>query len=99
MTTAFTNGTVWRGSGHIPAELSVTVQNGRILTMGQDVTPPREVVDLDGAFLMPAFGDGHAHPMFALESQGPTVRGSSSVEEIVTAVAKYAPPTGRDRRR
>lgn len=71
------------------------VQNGQILTMGHDVSSttlgPVEVVDLDGAFLMPAFGDGHAHPVFgALEIQGPAVRGSSSVEEIVTAVAQYA---------
>ena len=48
-------------------------------------------VDLDGGFLMPSFGDGHAHPMLGgLEFVGPEVRPCSSVEEIVAEVRKYA---------
>lgn len=34
-----------------------------------------EVVDLQGGFLMPSFGDGHAHPLLGgLEFVGPAVR-------------------------
>ncbi|HEY5223028.1 MAG TPA: hypothetical protein VIJ18_08320 [Microbacteriaceae bacterium] len=34
-----------------------------------------DIVDLSGGFLMPAFGDGHAHPRFGgLEDSGPHVR-------------------------
>ena len=40
---------------------------------------------------MPSFGDGHAHPLYGgLESAGPAVRPCKSVDEIVSAVAKYA---------
>ena len=50
-----------------------------------------EHVDLDGGFLMPSFGDGHAHPLYGgLEAVGPAVRGCGSVDEILAAVKKYA---------
>ena len=48
-------------------------------------------VDLDGGFLMPSFGDGHAHPLYGgLEAVGPAVRPCQSVDEIVSAVKQYA---------
>lgn len=54
-------------------------------------TPEVERVDLAGGFLMPSFGDGHAHPMFGgLEAEGPQVRACASVEEIVAEVARFA---------
>ena len=50
-----------------------------------------EFHDLGGHFAMPAFGDGHAHPLFGgLESAGPQVRGHDSVAGIVEAVRRYA---------
>lgn len=50
-----------------------------------------EQIDLEGGFLMPSFGDGHAHPLYGgLESAGPAVRPCTSVDEIVTAVKDYA---------
>ena len=46
---------------------------------------------LGGGFLMPSFGDGHAHPLYGgLESAGPAVRPCKSVDEIVTAVKTFA---------
>ena len=52
---------------------------------------PLTRVDLDGGFLMPSFGDGHAHPLYGgLEAVGPPVRSCRTVDEIVDAVAKYA---------
>jgi predicted amidohydrolase YtcJ len=48
-------------------------------------------VDLEGGFLMPSFGDGHAHPLLGgLEFVGPAVRPCSSVAEIVEAVRRFA---------
>ncbi|MHC9295343.1 amidohydrolase [Mycobacterium sp. LTG2003] len=48
-------------------------------------------VDLEGGFLMPSFGDGHAHPLYGgLESAGPPVRQCQSIDEIVLAVKEYA---------
>ena len=53
--------------------------------------PSAETVDLDGGFLMPSFGDGHAHPMLGgLEAVGPQVRPCKSVDEIVAAVRTFA---------
>ena len=50
-----------------------------------------EKVDLQGAFVMPAFADGHAHPLFAgREMLGPQVNGLQSVAEIVDEVRRYA---------
>lgn len=50
-----------------------------------------EQVDLDGGFLMPSFGDGHAHPLYGgLEAAGPAVRPCGSVDEIVLAVREFA---------
>src|SRR5690606_18193151 len=49
------------------------------------------VVDLEGGFLMPSFGDGHAHPLLGgLEAQGPQVRGLNSVDDIVVEVRRWA---------
>ena len=49
---------------------AVAIRNGRILAVGsaKEVAAYRggatRVVDLGGRFLMPAFGDAHAHPVF-----------------------------------
>ncbi|MFE3455357.1 amidohydrolase [Nonomuraea sp. NPDC059194] len=80
----FTNGTIWTGYGDA-AELAVSA--GRIADTATDAT----VIDLEGGFLMPSFGDGHAHPLFGgLEAQGPQIKGKATVEEIVAEVARYA---------
>jgi len=50
-----------------------------------------EVIDLDGAFLLPGFIDGHAHPIFAgREARGPKVNNLQSVDAIKEEVARYA---------
>lgn len=47
--------------------------------------------EVGGGLLVPALGDGHAHPLFGgLESEGPAVTGKGSVAEIVAAVAQFA---------
>jgi Asp-tRNA(Asn)/Glu-tRNA(Gln) amidotransferase A subunit family amidase/predicted amidohydrolase YtcJ len=46
---------------------------------------------INDGWLIPAFGDGHAHPMFGgLEAEGPQVRRQSSVAEIVAEVGRWA---------
>src|ERR1700709_82198 len=92
--TLFHNGIVWTGASERTDALLV---DGNVITAvgasahaaaaGQGVTE----VDLEGGFLMPSFGDGHAHPMLGgLEFVGPAVRACSSVEEIVEAVRRFA---------
>ena len=98
MTTYFDGGTIWLGAGR-PVAQALLVREGRIAAVGDEAerlagelgTSGVEHVDLGGGFLMAAFGDGHAHPMFGgLESQGPAVRGCTSVAEIVAEVRRYA---------
>lgn len=67
--------------------------DGAVAAVGEEATARAadEEVDLDGGFLMPSFGDGHAHPLLGgLEEVGPPVRGCGSVDEIVEAVRGYA---------
>ena len=57
----------------------------------RDVPADAGRVDLDGGFLMPSFGDGHAHPLYGgLEAAGPAIRPCRSVDEILAAVRRYA---------
>lgn len=92
--TLFTGGVVWTGDGVESDALLVT--DGVVRALGAQARHLAdgidcEHVDLDGGFLMPSFGDGHAHPLYGgLESVGPRVRGCGSVDEIVAAVKVYA---------
>lgn len=106
--TLFSGGTVWLGRGE--AEVTaVLVSEGRITAVGDaalelvhqnQMSPTPEeinVVDLDGGFLMPAFGEGHAHPVFGgLEDCGPNVRACTRVAEIVAEVRRYAEANPQD---
>lgn len=48
-------------------------------------------VDLAGAFVLPAFADGHAHPLFAgRELAGPKTTGLPDIASIVDAVRVFA---------
>ena len=100
--TLFTGGTAWLGAG-VAEATAVLVSEGRIAAVGdaardlmrQNLTSPTPaaivVVDLDGGFLMPAFGEGHAHPLFGgLEDRGPRVRACTSIADIVAEVRRYA---------
>ncbi|MGO2717757.1 MAG: amidohydrolase [Brevibacterium aurantiacum] len=102
--TYFHNGTIWRGTGVDTAD-ALLVRDGVVAAVGSadvdrhlatldtasDSDEAFAQVDLDGAFLMPSFGDGHAHPIFGgLEAEGPQVRTCSSAEEIVAEVRRFA---------
>src|ERR1700712_19447 len=93
--TLFRNGTVWTGTTE-PTVDALLVDGEVIAALGDDALDMAAEagaadVDLDGGFLMPSFGDGHAHPMLGgLEFVGPAVRPCTSVEEIVEAVRAYA---------
>lgn len=93
--TLFTNGTVWMGPARSDQN-EVYVVDGRIAAIGAEArelaaTAGTAVVDLAGGFLMPAFGDGHAHPIFGgLEDCGPNISACTSVAEIVDEVRRYA---------
>ncbi len=89
--TLFTGGVIWTGTGDTDA---VLVSDGVVVAVGDEArqrSDGAERVDLDGGFLMPSFGDGHAHPLYGgLEAVGPPVRAGKSVDEIVQAVKQFA---------
>jgi len=85
-----------------PARVGALIQGPRFHSVGPKAAlafdPQRdERLDLTGKFIAPAFGDGHAHPLFAgREAAGPQVTGLSSVAAIQSEIARYAAqnPTG-----
>ena len=85
------NGFVWIGFGQLTDAL--LIEDGRVLAHGTEALSAKanQSIDLAGAFVMPAFADGHAHPLFAgREEQGPKVNSLQSVAEIVTEVKRFA---------
>lgn len=90
MSILFSGGTIWTGDARTDALL---VRDGVVVASGAQAHAAHadERVDLAGGFLMPSFGDGHAHPLYGgLESVGPQVRSCGSVDEIVAAVKTFA---------
>ncbi|MBX3097707.1 MAG: amidohydrolase [Fimbriimonadaceae bacterium] len=90
----FTNGTIWTGVGG-PDYSALLVVDGLIAALGDDAVSEAgelaEVVDLADGFLMPSFGDGHAHPIFGgLEGFGPNIRHCTDVDGIIAEVRRYA---------
>ncbi|KAA0978950.1 amidohydrolase [Paeniglutamicibacter gangotriensis] len=74
---------------------AVAVKDGIITAVGsaaEALAPTADVLhDLDGGYLGPAFGDGHAHPLFAgLEDVGPQIRPCVNVDGILAEVARWA---------
>ena len=91
--TLFTGGVIWTGAGESDALL---VTDGVVRALGAEARKLAadidcQRIDLDGGFVMPSFGDGHAHPLYGgLEAVGPPVRGCTTIDEIVDAVRVYA---------
>ncbi|MBO0676631.1 amidohydrolase [Mycolicibacterium sp. S2-37] len=87
--TLFTGGVIWTGREDTDALLVV---DGVVAAVGAQARAHNAtIVDLGGGFLMPSFGDGHAHPLYGgLEAVGPAVRQATTVDEIVLAVKRFA---------
>ena len=91
MSTLYTNARFWSAGKEIFHDL--LVKDSIILAVGDEVKKftAEKTIDLDDAFVIPAFLDGHAHPIFAgREAAGPKINGISSVEEIKTQVKAFA---------
>ncbi len=92
MRTLFRNAQCWSAGREIFD--GILVEGGIITAVGEDALTSMHdgVIDLDGAFLAPAFLDGHAHPIFAGRegAVGPKINGLISLEKIVTAVHEFA---------
>ena len=87
----FKGGQAW-SPGKAPFS-GILVEDGQIIALGQSAlnSSADETIDLGQSFLIPAFGDGHAHPIFAgREAAGPKVNGLQSIKEIQVAVSAFA---------
>ena len=86
----FGNGGVLGGDGRVHD--AVAVSDGRVVALGADALDLGSVtVDLGGGLLLPAFRDGHSHPLWGgIDQNRLPLSGVGSVDEIVDAVAAYA---------
>lgn len=86
----YTNAVLWRGLDDSPCNQSFDVVDGFMATSDENVAPDH-TVDINSAFVMPAFRDGHCHPLFAgREHVGPDVTDATSLVEIQSILAEYA---------
>lgn len=86
----FGNGGVLGADGRVHE--AVAVADGRVAALGADALDLGPVtVDLGGGLLLPAFRDGHSHPLWGgIDQNRLPLAGLRSVEAIVDAVAEYA---------
>ncbi len=91
--TLFKNAVVWPGKADAPIHNALAIDGTKIIAIGAaalelscDVS-----VDLSGAFISPAFADGHAHPLFGgRQSFGPQITGLGTIEEILAELKRFA---------
>lgn len=88
--TVFTNGSVLRADGRTGRALAVRA--GRVLALDDDALELEgTVVDLRGGMLVPAFRDGHVHPLWGGVDLGRLpLDHCLDVDAVVRAVAGYA---------
>jgi predicted amidohydrolase YtcJ len=90
MRVRYRNANLWVGDDSEPRLQSFDVVDG-VLAPTDEVSAVDRTVDLVGAFVMPAFRDGHCHPLFAgREHVGPDVTNAGSVSEIQQILTDYA---------
>jgi predicted amidohydrolase YtcJ len=91
MSTLYTNARFWSAGQEIFHDL--LVKDSIIIATGEQTKEftAETTIDLNGAFVIPAFLDGHAHPIFAgREAAGPKINGINSIEEIKAQVKAFA---------
>jgi predicted amidohydrolase YtcJ len=101
MTRLYLDGAIIYSPGR-PTQVGALIEAERFIAVGpkaaEAFNPKLDLhLDLTGKFLAPAFGDGHAHPLFAgREAAGPKVTGLTSLAEILAEIARFAEedPTG-----
>ena len=80
----------------LPARTGILLEDGLITAIGPKASALFDPSDgrrrdLSGKFIAPAFGDGHAHPLFAgREAAGPKITGLVTVQAIIDEVRRYA---------
>lgn len=99
VTTVFTGGTIVIDSeqnGKAVTTDAIAFKGSTVAAHGEEATallkaaPEAKHIDLAGGTLLPAPGDGHAHPVLgALEGHGPNIRAANDLQGIIDAVAEW----------
>ena len=93
---AYVNGRVWTGVPGAPIESAVGIAGAHIAAVGSDAVKHKigkrtRVIDLQGAFVVPGFVDGHVHFLLAAATlTPPDLRHTTSREEFARRVADAA---------
>ena len=86
----YSNALLWSGLDNEPRLSDFDVLDG-VIAQSDSSLPVSKLIDLGGKFVMPAFRDGHCHPLFAgREHFGPNVTEAKSLVEIQRIVNDYA---------
>ena len=91
MRTLFRNALCWSSGSEIFD--GILIDDGVIVAIGKQALASdyEESIDLNGSFVIPAFLDGHAHPIYGgREMAGPKINGLESLEEILAEVKNFA---------
>ena len=91
MRTQFHNAQFW-SAGKVIFE-AILIDGETIIATGAAALDSQfdKSIDLHGAHVIPAFIDGHAHPIFGgREAAGPRINGLNSLDEILAEVKNFA---------
>ena len=91
MRTLFRNAQCWSSGKEIFD--GILVDGGLIVEIGEKARSSRFdlEIDLENCTVIPAFLDGHAHPIFGgREAAGPKINGLNTLEKILAEVKKFA---------
>jgi predicted amidohydrolase YtcJ len=91
----FRGGTVLTGEPTRPTASAAAVEDGAIAALGDDALALQrradEVVELTGHTLVPAFRDGHIHPLWGgAETLDAPIVDATDVDDVVGRVAAFA---------
>lgn len=91
--TRLTNARILTLDPHHPVARDLGIWRGRIVGVDEAVTalPAREVVDLQGATVLPGFIDSHVHLAWAgLKARTPSIAPCARIEDILAVVDEAA---------
>jgi predicted amidohydrolase YtcJ len=95
----YVDGVVWTGDAETPWAEAIAVADGKILKVGTDEEIRRfagsstdtDIVDLEGAFVVPGFIDNHTHFLYGgFQLAGVQLRDAASKDTFVTRIERFA---------
>jgi predicted amidohydrolase YtcJ len=90
MATKFFGGKIYRGEGQFAERVFVS-DDGLVIHENEYYnSDDQQEIDLKGALVLPAFRDGHAHPLFAgREAKGLSISDCRNEDEVLTAIRNF----------